>query len=65
MRLAGDLGLRRREFHQLDLEDVEEGKVGRMTLSVTRKGESEKVPLTVPAPTEAVLRAWVASAQVF
>ncbi|MBZ0100744.1 MAG: tyrosine-type recombinase/integrase [Thermoanaerobaculia bacterium] len=60
LRLAGDLGLRRREIHQLDLDDVEEGKAGRMTLSVTRKGETEQIPLTVPAPTAAVLRAWVA-----
>lgn len=60
LRLAGDLGLRRREIRELDLEDLEEdSKTGRWTLRVTRKGETEKVPLTVPAPTAAALRAWL------
>lgn len=60
LRLAGDLGLRRREIRELDLEDLEENpKAGRWTLRVTRKGETEKVPLTVPKPTAAAIRSWL------
>lgn len=56
LRLAFDLALRRKEIVGLDLEDLDlEGG----TMAVLGKGRSEKVSMTLPAPTAAALREWV------
>ena len=58
VRLMHDLGLRRGEVVALDLADVD-AEAG--TVAVVGKGKSEKVNLTLNAPTAAALADWVAA----
>ena len=57
LRLLHDLGLRRGEVVELDLEhvDLEKGK-----LSILGKGRTEREFLTIPGPTVEALEAWIA-----
>ncbi len=57
LRLLYDLGLRRKEAVGLDLADLD---LEAGTVMVLGKGRSEKARLTLPAPTKAVLVAWLA-----
>lgn len=57
LRVLHDLGLRRAEVVSLDLEHLE---LGLGTLMVQGKGRSQRVPLTLPSQTMAVLDAWIA-----
>jgi integrase/recombinase XerC len=57
VRLLFDLGLRRGEACSLRLEDFDP-VAG--TLAVLGKGRTERVALTLPAPTRAALEAWLA-----
>lgn len=58
LRTLFDLGLRRAEVAALDLADLDLA-AGR--LLVLGKGRTEKVPLSLPAETVAVLRGWLAA----
>lgn len=57
LRLLYDLGLRRGEVVALDLADVD---MERRTVSVKGKGRSQRTLLSLPEPTLAALRAWIA-----
>jgi integrase/recombinase XerC len=57
LRLLFDLALRRKEVVGLDVEDFD---VQAGTVAVLGKGKAEKVRLTLPAPTQAALDAWLA-----
>lgn len=54
MALMGTMGLRRGEVVSLDLESWELDK-----LHVMGKGKTDEEPLTVPPPTQEILKAWV------
>jgi integrase/recombinase XerC len=56
VRLLFDLGLRRIEACRLDVEDID---LDGARIMVMGKGRMEKAPLTLPAPTVAVLREWL------
>ena len=56
LRLLYDLALRRQEVVILDLEHV---VLDRFTVSVLRKGRSERQPLTLPPATAAALTRWI------
>jgi integrase/recombinase XerC len=56
IRVMFDLGLRRGEVANLDVDDVD--RVGR-ALWVLGKGRSQKEPRTLPAPTLAAIDAWL------
>lgn len=57
LRLLYDLGLRRAEAVGLDLEHLD---LAGSRMSVLRKGKTDRVWLTLPAPTVAAVRAWLA-----
>jgi integrase/recombinase XerC len=57
LRLTYDLGLRRAEAVGIDVADLDR-EAG--TVAVLGKGRREKITLTLPAPTEAALDAWLA-----
>ena len=57
LRLLWDLGLRRAELCGLDVADYDDA---RGVLAVLGKGKRERVLLTVPAPTAAAIRSWLA-----
>jgi integrase/recombinase XerC len=57
LRLLFDLGLRRAEAVGLDLADLDR-EAG--TVAVLGKGRTQRVALTLPAPTQAALDAWLA-----
>jgi integrase/recombinase XerC len=57
LRLLFDLGLRRSDVVRLDLADLDRD-TGR--LAVLGKGRTAKVALSLPAPTQAALEAWLA-----
>jgi integrase/recombinase XerC len=56
LRLLWDLGLRRTEVAELDLDhlDLEAG-----TVEVREKGEHDRIPLTLPDETRVALQAWL------
>jgi integrase/recombinase XerC len=56
VRLLFDLALRRIEVTRLDLEDFDRE---RGAVAVLGKGRTQKVSLTMPAPTRAALEAWI------
>lgn len=58
LRLLFDLALRRIEVTRLDREDLD---LERGTVAVLGKGRTQKVLLTLPAPTRAALEAWARS----
>ncbi len=55
LRLLFDLGLRRAEVTRLDRADID---LDAGTVAVLGKGRTERVTLTLPAPTVAALSAW-------
>jgi len=57
VRLLYDLALRRGEVVSLDVEDVD---LEAGTVDVLGKGRTERVRLTLPEPTKAALRGWLA-----
>jgi integrase len=59
IRLALSLGLRRSELVRLDLDDVREGRGGRLQVGVRGKGKAGKRPLVVPDNAAAALRRWL------
>jgi integrase/recombinase XerC len=56
LRLLHDIGLRRGELVALDLADVD---IARSSLMVRGKGRTQAAPITLPAPTQAALQAWI------
>jgi integrase/recombinase XerC len=56
VRLAYDLGLRRKEIVGLDVEDLD---LPTGTAAVLGKGRTQKTKLTLPAPTREALDAWL------
>lgn len=56
LRMAFDLGLRRKEIVGLDLADID-ATAG--IVAILGKGRTEKSKLTLPEPTKAALQAWV------
>lgn len=58
LRLLYDLGLRRGEVVALNVDDVD---LTRGTVAVTSKGSTQKILLTLPAPTQAALAEWLAA----
>ena len=58
IRLMHDLALRRAESVALDLADVD---LIRGVVMVVGKGKTQKVPITLPAPTRAALADWIAA----
>lgn len=56
LRCLYDLGLRRAEAVRLDLEDLD---LAGGTVAILGKGRTQKVKLTLPAETKAVLAAWL------
>lgn len=60
VRLLHDLGLRREEAAQLDVEDLElEDTPG--TVAIVGKGKTDKIRLTLNLPTRSALRDWIAA----
>jgi integrase/recombinase XerC len=57
LRLLFDLGLRRAEAVGIDLADLDRESG---TVAVLGKGRTQKVALTLPAPTQEALNAWLA-----
>lgn len=57
VRLLFDLALRRIEVVRLDLEDVD---LAAGTISILGKGRTQRELVTLPAPTQAALAAWIA-----
>ncbi len=56
LRLLWDLGLRRSEVAELDLEHID---LQASTIQVREKGEHDRIPLPLPDETRAALQAWL------
>jgi len=56
LRLLFDLGLRRGELTALDIEDLD---LAKKTIQVMGKGKTQKIELTLPAPTITALTGWL------
>lgn len=57
VRLMYDMALRRNEVATLDVENVD---LDASRIWVLGKGKRERIPLTMPGPTKAALKAWLA-----
>jgi integrase/recombinase XerC len=60
LRLAYDLGLRRKEIVGLDVQDLDLANAP-ATAAVLGKGRTQKAKLTLPGPTRQALAAWLAA----